>query len=1005
MLRIILFISFPFLLFGQNTSPIFNLQGKWMTVKDGLSQGYVHCILRDKQGFMWFSTSDGLNRYDGYEMKTFRHDPKDKYSLPDNSVGQMMEDDKGNFWLGTQNKGLFLFDRKKERFYPLAPKYGTFFPEFRNGLLVTHSETDICLYDISRVKPENYENPDIRLLFSYNQLQPLEKYKVKSAESYELIWAKNGVLWISFEDAFFRLIPNATYTQWEICHYPLSIFKNMDYYLLPFPNQENKCLIPSEKGIIVYNIESEKIALELVSFIPCRSSLKGDEIMVYKGNKCFLLNLKTYQLTPLQINGIEEHDYGFLVYEDKNDLTWLGTNGFGLIKCDRRLERFSTYKNTKKKRFNNLMVYDWINGYYEKTFLDTIDLGFNSLISDNAGAFWYYRHKRAGSAENGMFHFKPNGHLTFYPQPIPYGSNNGMIFRDNADNIWIFADEGLQKKMIYRYNKKAQRADTSYCFPNAPHPQTTPFISQAWQDEKGIFWFATLQGLFRFDEAHNQWKQWRHEENNPYSLSSDLLYTLCPDPVSPDKYLWLGTAGQGFSRFEYATGKCIHFTEKDGLTNNVVYGILSDSLNNLWLSTNKGLSCFSYTAFVKGEEAFRNFNEEDGLQGEEFNRYEFLKLPKGKLMFGGVDGFVIFDPMEVLKKSPPLGMAFTGLAIKNEAIDWKTNPIVLSEPIQFAKSITLQPHQNIFTLSFAILEYRGNDKKYYKYKLEGFDKEWTTKSTRNEATYTNLSPGTYTFRVKGRASDGVWNEEGIAIQVVVLPAWYQTKLFYLIVVCLFLGFLYALYHYRLQQMLRTEMLRNRIARDLHDEIGSTLSSIGIYGEAAKKMAKGNPGVEKTLNIINRSVSEMMESMSDIVWATYTQNDNLEELINRMRAFAAKVCESKEIKLHFPENNQLKTIALDMVQRKNMYLIFKEAVNNAMKYADCKNLAVEFSISTKRLKMCIKDDGKGFDMEEEAQHFSGNGLKNMRSRAKELKGMLVISSQKGEGTSICLELLL
>ncbi len=521
---------------------------------------------------------------------------------------------------------------------------------------------------------------------------------------------------------------------------------------------------------------------------------------------------------------------------------------------------------------------------------------------------------------------------------------------------------------------------------------------QWWQDVHRVFWLATVNGLCSFDFIHNKWKRWLHKENDSSSISTNWLYTLCPDPAEPQHYLWLGTSGSGFDKFDMLTGKCVkHYSTTDGLPNNVVYGILPDDAGNLWMSTNKGLSCFN-----PASKEFRNFTQEDGLFGDEFNHFQFKKLNNGDLLFGGVGGFTVFTPSIVLQKQKAVPVVFTGLSISNKPVNWKQDSGILSAPVGYAKNITLQPGQNIFTISFASLEYRSNKKKFYKYKLDGFDKHYTEPSNKNEATYANLSPGTYTLHVMGTNCDGVWNEKDISLQVIVLPYWYQTWWFKALLVVSIIGILYFAYRYRLKQVIKMERLRNRIATDLHDEIGSTLSSISLYGESAKMMIKDNDAADNVLSKINSSTSEMMEAMSDIVWAINTRNDRLDNLANRMRSFAVQMTESKNIQLHFTDNKDLPAMPLDMEQRKNIYLIFKEAVNNAVKYSGCGNLSVNFVNASQVLRMTIKDDGKGFTVDGQANNMGGNGITNMQHRAEQINGKLFIDALPGEGTTITLE---
>ena len=456
-----------------------------------------------------------------------------------------------------------------------------------------------------------------------------------------------------------------------------------------------------------------------------------------------------------------------------------------------------------------------------------------------------------------------------------------------------------------------------------------------------------------------------------------------------------------------ATGKCSRFTEKDGLANNVAYDIIPDDLGNLWISTNMGLSCFTAPTkeFPRGR--FRNFTEEDGIAGNEFNSYTGKKLLTGELLFHGVKGTTWFSPEEVLHQQNAVPVNFISLSVNNKLLQWEKDSSVITGNIAYSKQLTLTHDQNIFSISFSSMDYRNDKGKLYSWKLEGFDKEWTEPGRQHDVTYTNLNPGTYTFYVRGTNTDGVLNEKGNSIRIVIVPAWYQTWLFKIAVILVIAGGFYAFYRYRLRQALKLQSLRNNIASDLHDEIGSTLSSISISSAVIqKKMKEDSPEVNNLLTQISSNTDNMMEAMSDIVWAVNTKNDSFNNVVNRMRAFAIEILEPENVLLNMSVSKDLDHVALNMQQRKNLYLLFKEAINNIAKYAACKNVWVDIDMKGGKITMKIKDDGKGFAPlsggEGLGVRLGGNGLDNMHKRANELKGKIKVDSAIGSGTLVTLE---
>jgi signal transduction histidine kinase/uncharacterized OsmC-like protein len=332
--------------------------------------------------------------------------------------------------------------------------------------------------------------------------------------------------------------------------------------------------------------------------------------------------------------------------------------------------------------------------------------------------------------------------------------------------------------------------------------------------------------------------------------------------------------------------------------------------------------------------------------------------------------------------------------------------ISLPGPIEYCQDLTFEPNHDMITFGFANLDLTAPENNRYKFMLEGLNVEWIETGSRNEATFTDLSPGNYCLKVLGAGSSNVWNEEPTILNFRVLSPWYGTWWFRVLMSVAILGLLYLAYQYRLNQMLRFERMRNRIAQDLHDEIGSTLSSISLFSTVLQKSAKElSPKSISLLDKINSSTSEMMESMNDIVWTIKAENDSFEHVLNRMRSFASNCAETKGIRLLFEVRNSAEKLELGMDIRRNIYLIFKESLNNAVKYSECTELSVKISLQAETLYISVVDNGKGFDTEKELSNrtsLGGNGLKGVKFRANELGASLDIKSAFNQGTSIELQ---
>jgi signal transduction histidine kinase len=314
----------------------------------------------------------------------------------------------------------------------------------------------------------------------------------------------------------------------------------------------------------------------------------------------------------------------------------------------------------------------------------------------------------------------------------------------------------------------------------------------------------------------------------------------------------------------------------------------------------------------------------------------------------------------------------------------------------------LKHNQNSFSFEFTAISFINAIKNKYAFKLEGFDADWNYRNAQNRiATYTNLEPGNYVFRVKASNNDGIWNEEGTSIKIHIASPFWRTGWFYIL--CFISLFLisYLFYYIRLRQVMKIQDVRNKISRDLHDEIGSALSSISIYSEVVKRLTEDKvPEASNVISNISESSRTAMDNMSDIVWAINPENDKFMHVFERINIFSSQLFEAKNIQSHIDIAPSVNEIKLTAIQRKNIYLIFKEAINNIAKYSRASNCYIVAEIKDKNIQIVIKDDGVGF--ENTAKSLGGNGMLNMKLRADEINGMLAINSIKNKGTTIELQ---
>ena len=566
------------------------------------------------------------------------------------------------------------------------------------------------------------------------------------------------------------------------------------------------------------------------------------------------------------------------------------------------------------------------------------------------------------------------------------------LFYDSQHVLWVGTNTGflritnLDEFVQHQYTGKVNVSDK--IFETSSH-QAYPIGScfTFAEDSKGNVWMGSEGGLFIYRYATDDVISYVHEENNDSSLSENDIRSIY---ISKDDDVWIGTNNGGLNHYKASSSSFASFTTENGLPNNSIYTILEDHHGYLWLGTNGGICRFN-----KADHSVRNYTPRDGIQNYEFNTNAFAMIHDGRLCFGGRTGFNIFHPdsMNVTLEPSPV-------VISQFKIFDKEFP-VSSVPLHLAHG------ENSFTFDFAALGfYRSNDHQYA-YRMEGADEDWISSGNRTYTSYNNLAPGTYTFKVRAANYSGIWNEKEASVKFIIHPAWYNTWWFRITLLLILAIGIYEFYRYRLRQLLKLQAIRNRIARDLHDEIGSTLSSISLSSTIIQNQLKGShPEADLMLRQVSSNTDQMMEALSDIVWAIDTRNDRFDNIVNRMRALAIEILEPSNIGIQFNVSDDIRDIHLDMQQRKNLYLIFKEAVNNILKYSYCDHVKVDITRqSNKTVVMHIQDNGKGFDMaglHGEEKSLSGNGIRNMKKRAEELGGMMTIDSVPGAGTQLLLK---
>ena len=1012
-------------------------------IENGLSQGFVATVLQDSRGFLWIGTKDGLNRFDGYTFKVYRHDLFDPSSIAENEIINITEDDNGRLWIIFRNKGFDIFDTFTEQFTHFIHSatdtasissnevYQIFNTGNNNHVIITSHGTDLVQLEKKQKIPKEQEGTNT-LSYKYNIRVARLKVNnagnpLEHAERIRMIQASGNRILVCDTKQLFELkisTSGKTYSYYNLTPPPLAgekklsspspyIFEDTVRNLLYFQRNVNM-LVYDEKNKI-WNLLSN--SLPVINFDPTAVDAEGN---LWLRDEINMIKIDIRKKTKSIIKSDEPEKNSKInsetgdCYKDRTGNIWICTHGYGLYKLNQRnilfhhvsnekLINTSTYRiSISKNGLFNVMTWDFFEYLFDTVNMQLMVTPFSekthtslfmskAKITDDPFAV-KKRFTIRQILDSGGYFIKPIftnklaivDPLRNYADTIfTQGSEYNSPFTDKNNITWFSA--GTQ--ILFKVDLLTKKTDS------IPFPSTigNPVLFIAGRND-GNIWVAGKNGLGKYNNDSEKWIVFKKDKTDAAGLRDNNILCLCFDPGQPEKYTWLGFEGGGFCRMENETGKCIYYTTKDGLPNDVVYGILADKKGNLWLSTNKGISMFNPSTAE-----FKNFNQSDGLQSNEFNRYSSAQSPSGWMMFGGVNGVNYFNPEEINSSRYNADIQLTNITINNKVVSTKAEDNLLRIPLNHTTEWILPHDYNLVSFQFASLDLTAPEKNKFSYKLEGIDNEWSPVSTKHEATYTYLPPRKYIFRVKGTNSDGTWSSKEISFAFTIRPPWWQTWWFRLLVLAVIAGIIWLIFNYRLQQALKLQAIRNRISADMHDEIGSTLSSITFYSQALL-MQSNDEKQKQVLEKIKENAQNVQEGLSDIVWSVKASMDNIENVFSRMYSFGIELLEPKSIKLHFEVDEKLHTQKMEMTNRKNFYLIFKEALNNAAKYAQCQNVWVTIEAASPHVHMSIKDDGKGFDV----QHAkNGNGLGNLKQRAAEMKGAITIISQPGNGTEITL----
>lgn len=811
-----------------------------ITTDEGLSLSTVTSILQDYKGFMWFGTQDGLNKYDGYEFTIYRHDPKDPSSLISNQIKSLYQDNEGNLWITTFS-GISLYDRDGDRFINYNTDNGYNLEKLDTWSMLKDSRGNfwICTNDNGLVKFERGKNRAT----VYNA-EPDKKGALKSNIIRQVYEDSSGNLWVATENGGLYIYDYDTNSFLHFTHddnNPGSIIGNSIYSII----EDSKgylwfacygkglsCIhLNNIKKGVFKNFSHEPESINTLSnnniLALCEGNM-GIWIGTENGGLDFLHddkkrfdNYRNNQNNPFSINSNSIYS----IFRDRTGDIWIGTFSGGINILNYSRQGFIHYKNMPNGLSNNSVWefsedrdgYIWIatdggglNSFYPETEEFEHFYSGNSNLKSNAVLTVYVDSENnvwAGTWNGGVNLFdRENGSFESYTTENSGLSNNNVfdITEDKQGNLWFASQGGIS-----RFNKK-ERSFRNYQIDNSGLIDN--FVEVIQISGNGSLLLGTTRGFSIFDPVTEEFKNYEKEEKNPNSLSHNYI----TDIFEEDEHtIWICTR-YGLNRFDKKSESFEVFTKENGLPNDLVYGILKDTEGFLWISTNGGLSRFNAKT---GE--FKNYTKIDGIQSNNFIKKSRFRSKAGKLYFGGVNGFNEFDQLNIIdnKHVPPV--VITDFQLFNEKMRPGVNGSPLTKHISETESIVLSHKNSVISFGFSALNYVSPDKNQYAYMMEGFDRDWNNINTRRSATYTNLNPGKYIFRVKGSNNNNLWNDKGASIEIIITPPVWKTIWFRILAGLFLLLFIISIYYVRTSSMReRNRYLETAVqkrTRELADE--------------------------------------------------------------------------------------------------------------------------------------------------------------------------------------------
>jgi ligand-binding sensor domain-containing protein/signal transduction histidine kinase len=1023
---------------------------KHYTTAEGLTHDHVEAVLRDSRGFLWFCTVDGISRFDGSSFTTYGA----KDGLPSAFVNNIMESRSGVYWIAT-NGGLARFNPQAGMPAAVDDKVASRARENTPG----NARALFTAYRVSDDPVSNrintlYEDRSgqiwlgtdgglFRMIMDGERASferfDLEPGSTQLIDIWKLIEDAEGSLWIATGSGLFRRLPDG-----RMIHYAIRPTEGTDYVWALLIDEQGRLWVGSRTGLMVVKPE------------PASATASAGEAAwhVVQGVRAAGADAKDARILLPEESG-EARWYTTadgLSYNYVRDFArsadghiWMATHRGGVTEFDG--ERLRSYGKSEgvleradKLAFDtdgNLWVASNADGAMRiarsgfLSYRESDGLGSADIISgfeNQAGELYFITDKWFINRFNGKGF---DAVRPLLPKHVTdSGANKQIILQDRAGEWWVATAEGL-----YRFPRVERLEDLAHTEPKAVYTKLDGLadsnISRLFEDSRGDIWVSsyTRPSLSRWERESGAFHLYTEAEGFP---PLNWVNVFAEDPAGN---LWLGMHNGGVARFRQ--GRFEYLGEAEGVPSGLVLALYFDRAGHLWIATREkgagriddpqaerpritryttaenlssdNVECFAedrwgriYIGTARGVDrldsetgSIKHFTGGDGLIRNEIGLA--FSDHSGVLWFGSQEGLSRLVPEQDRPRPPP------AVLINRLFIDGVQSPVSELGETELS-GFVLDPNQNQIQIDFLSIDFSSGGAVRYQYMLEGADRDWSAPISQRTVNYANLRHGSYTFKVRAINSDGRASERSAQLSFKILPAVWQ-RWWFLTLTALAIAFvIHTIYRFRVRRLIELERVRTRIATDLHDDIGASLSRMAILSEVVKRQ-KGTNGEQSTamLTEIADSARGLVDSMSDIVWSIDPRRDDLKSVVQRVRQFASDVLEAGNIEWEFHVPQELDGVRLGPEQRRHLYLIFKEAINNIARHSECRRVSLSINFEDGNLLCEIMDDGRGFLQKPPSESTSngrgGHGLPNMQSRARDIGGSLEVDSKPEHGTRL------